>query len=96
MIGSRRNLAVQNFKRREEPLEPVKVIALAMPGNAGKRVLNGKKDLLFAEISAECRQIIATALNGHVLPLSDVVYAHMQLCAAWHAAGDLFAHEEIR
>ncbi len=58
-------------------------------------MVHAVEELLLVQVRHQARQVVATPLDLHVLPLREVVDADVQLVATRQAAGHFLAHEEI-
>jgi len=95
-IGFLAHLAVTRFQRRNIRSEPVEIVFVAAPGQAGKNMVHAKEKLPFGEVHHQRDEVIAAALNFHMIALANIVDADMHLGAGRHAHGNFFTEKEIR
>src|SRR5260370_40535931 len=67
----------------------------AASGQAGENVIGAEKQVVILQPCEQRFKIVTAALEFDVIPLGDVVNAHVELVAARKDAGDLFAEEKI-
>ena len=59
-------------------------------------MIDAEQEAALGKVHEQCDEIVAALLEMKVLPLGNVVNADVNLRAAGHAAGELFAQEKIR
>lgn len=89
------HVAVQRLYGGKHQLETLKILKLAPAGEPREDVVGAVEQPLLAQVGDQAGKIVPPALHIEVLALGDVVNTHVQFSAARHAAGDLFAQEEV-
>src|SRR5258706_700334 len=95
-VSAGKHLAVAAFDAGKISGKPLEIVGIAASRDGREHVIHRKKQPLFGKISDQANQVVAAAIDFRMLPLGQVVDAHVRLCAAGHRAGNFLAEEKIR
>ncbi len=95
-VRSIRHVTVQNLEGRKFSFEPFEITRIPPARQPRERMIDAEEKTLLTKVGKKPGQVVPPPLQLNMVPLAEVIDAHVEARSAWQDAAHFLAQEEVR